>query len=956
MPMEKIDPVASDPDVTATSDPPPGYPTPVDWRDRIGRYRVLKLLGRGGMGSVYLAHDTHIDRQVALKIPLFDVQQADMMERFFREARAAGRLQHPNICPVYDVGEADGVHYLCMAYVEGRPLSEVLRGGKPQEPREAAVLVRKVALALEEAHARGVIHRDLKPSNVMIDRKGEPIVMDFGLAREVNAPAANQTQAGVIMGTPAYMAPEQARGDVAAISPSCDVYSLGVMLYEMLTGRVPFLGHTLEVIAQQLRDEPPTPSAIRPELDARIESICLKAMAKEPSRRFLGMGDFAHALQAYVEGASADPTQALDDSDPAEQAAAEALVMLRTWGWEAGVERFVSGKAWYEDLESTRLLRSWLRGDEKVQALARERFRGMRQYPALAGWALLGRAWIANRYHDFGKAESLLRETAKLGDLRDNVLRGAIDHQLGFWCYQSGRLGEALMRLHAGLDLVGHDHFLTADVLNSMALVYANKNNYQAAHEFIQQALLVHRRFNNDRIVARCHRTLGELYLDWGFLESAEEVLHRGLQRGVKTQDERVQAIMCNYLGRVALGKGQRALEAGKKSLARQELVKAGQWLDAAIRMEQALGRRYSQAAANRDRALVCLAQDDLAGARANAAVAEELFRGAPFEGAATTNTDHEEGLARTWQVQGMIARQQGEHAESQQLLRKALIHFDRIADYLEGTRTQLEIARTLADAGAISQVVTAAYLDALNRAESCRRTHLVRAIEDELRALDHDAHWRHVLGRVRGRSSLSDTSSLADGASEVVSVLFLNLRNFMPFCQGMEPEEVMQTLNHVLADLAEPLGRADAQVTAHLGGGFMALVRGPGHAWRAVDAALELIAVAEEFNRPRAVLGMQQMPVRVAVASGPVCLGNVGTYQKMEFTAIGNAVNLAARLVRQGQDGQPCVSRETRQLVGERFSYETSSPRTLDLGALGRHEVWDVTGRRQGLLSHVRT
>src|SRR5439155_9326751 len=149
---------------------------------------------------------------------------------------------------------------------------------------------------------------------------------------------------------------------------------------------------------------------------------------------------------------------------------------------------------------------------------------------------------------------------------------------------------------------------------------------------------------------------------------------------------------------------------------------------------------------------------------------------------------------------------------------------------------------------------------------------------------------------------------------------------------------------NHMMADLAEPLQRADAQVTTYLGGGFMALVRGAGHAWRAVDAALELMAVVEEFNRPRAILGLQQLPVRIAVASGPACLGNVGTYQKMDFTAVGNAVNLASRLVRQAQGSHPFITRETRQLVGERFSYAPASPRVLDLGTLGRHEVWDVT------------
>jgi class 3 adenylate cyclase len=945
-PLEKFDPVEQDADATPPTSAPSDAertPAPTDWRERVGRYQIVRLLGRGGMGSVYLAHDTQLDREVALKIPHFNAQQAGMMERFFREARAAGRLQHPNICPVFDVGESDGVHYLCMAYVEGQTLFERLRDFTSRSPREAAALVRKIALALEEAHTKGVIHRDLKPSNVMIDRRGEPVVMDFGLAREVNAAAANnQTQAGVVMGTPSYMSPEQARGDAAAVGPGCDVYSLGVVLYELLTGQVPFTGHPLEVIAHHLRDEPPPPSTLRPELDARIESICLKALAKEPSRRFLCMGEMAQALEEYAS----DPRAACvaDDSDPLSRLADEAVVLLRTWGWESGVGK--GAMARFKDVPEGWLLFDWLRGDETVPAEMLDRFRSLRQYSALCGWALVGRGWQANREHHFDRTEALLREAEAVGDPRDNVLRAAISLQRGFWLYHQGRLSEALASLHQALAHCGHDHFLTADVLGTMGLVYANKNNFQTAHELIQQALLAHKRFDTDRVTARLLRHLGEAYLDWDYLDRAEAVFRKGLERALKAQDERVQAIMFHYLGRVALAQGQRAADAGKKAAAQQEFGRARQWLDAAIAAQQTAGRANPEAAARRERALLAVAEGDFDAARSHAAVAEQTFR----EGG------HEEGLARTRLVQGMLARRKGDHAEAQRLLRQALAHFDRIKDYLEGTRTQLEISRTLADAGALSQVVASAYLDALNRAEQCRRPHLVAAIEEELQATAREAYWQHVFGRSRGRSLSAETSSLADGTSEVVSVLFLNLRNFMPFCQGMEPEEVMQTLNHVLADLAEPLQRAEAQVTAHLGGGFMALVRGPGHAWRAVDAALELIAVAEEFNRPRAVLGLQQMPVRVAVASGPVCLGNVGTYQKMEYTAVGNAVNLAAALVRQGQDGHPCVSRETRHLVGERFSYVADGPRALDLGKLGRHEVWDVTGRRQGLHSHAGT
>jgi tetratricopeptide (TPR) repeat protein len=266
-----------------------------------GRYRVLKLLGQGAMGSVYLAHDTQLDRQVALKIPLFAAEdRPQQVERFYREARAAAGLRHPNLCPVHDVGEVEGVPYLTMAYIEGKPLACFLRGPKPLPQRQAGLLVRKLALGLAEAHQRGVIHRDLKPGNVMIDKRGEPIVMDFGLARRSRSGDALLTQKGQVLGTPAYMAPEQVSGDTVAMSPACDIYSLGIILYELLAGRLPFEGDVMAVLAQVLTEEPPPPSHFRPEVAPDLEAICRKAIAKKATERYASMADFAAALLEHL--------------------------------------------------------------------------------------------------------------------------------------------------------------------------------------------------------------------------------------------------------------------------------------------------------------------------------------------------------------------------------------------------------------------------------------------------------------------------------------------------------------------------------------------------------------------------------------------------------------------------------------------------------------------------------
>ena len=263
---------------------------------RLGRYRLERQLGQGGMGAVYLAHDTQLGRRVALKIPFLRGPADDAIRtRFLREAQSAAVLAHPNICPVHDLGEIDGVPYMTMAFVEGQPLSKLFDASHPMEVRRSVELVRKVALALEEAHRHGIIHRDLKPGNVMIDGRGEPVVMDFGLARRADDILA-LTQEGELMGTPAYMPPEQITGNVQEMGPACDIYSLGVMLYEMVAGRPPFLGDLFSLAAQITCDPAPPPSRFRPDLDPRVDAVCRVALAKRPADRFADMRAFAEAL------------------------------------------------------------------------------------------------------------------------------------------------------------------------------------------------------------------------------------------------------------------------------------------------------------------------------------------------------------------------------------------------------------------------------------------------------------------------------------------------------------------------------------------------------------------------------------------------------------------------------------------------------------------------------------
>ncbi|MBT4864080.1 MAG: serine/threonine protein kinase, partial [Planctomycetaceae bacterium] len=262
-----------------------------------GRYQLLRQLGQGAMGTVYLARDVQLGRQVALKIPKFgDDENSERLQRFHREAQASATLRHPNICPVFDVGEVDGAHYLTMAYIEGHTLSSDINRQELLPERQVVDIICKLASALEHSHKQGIVHRDIKPSNIMIDSRNDPIVMDFGLALQLESGDDRLTQTGTLLGTPAYMSPEQVRAEWDEVGPASDIYSLGVVLYELLAGEVPFEGAVGLVMALVLTQEPQNPSRMRPDLDRRLEAICLKMMAKEIEDRYQSMDDVITAL------------------------------------------------------------------------------------------------------------------------------------------------------------------------------------------------------------------------------------------------------------------------------------------------------------------------------------------------------------------------------------------------------------------------------------------------------------------------------------------------------------------------------------------------------------------------------------------------------------------------------------------------------------------------------------
>jgi formylglycine-generating enzyme required for sulfatase activity/predicted Ser/Thr protein kinase len=263
-----------------------------------GRYRIKRKLGGGGMGTVYLVENTELQREEALKVPRFEADDTEGHERFLREARAAATLHHPNLCPIYHVGVQDGVSFLTMHYLQGRPLSDYTN--RPQPPREAVKIVAKLAQALEYAHGEGVVHRDLTPSNIMMCAGVGPVVLDFGLAKQLRQTDQKLTQTGAVRGTPAYMSPEQVKSEGERIGPASDIYSLGVILWELLAGQQLFQGKLGEVFGNILYAEPPPPSALRAGLGPVLDAICRKALAKTPEERYATMKAFGTALADYL--------------------------------------------------------------------------------------------------------------------------------------------------------------------------------------------------------------------------------------------------------------------------------------------------------------------------------------------------------------------------------------------------------------------------------------------------------------------------------------------------------------------------------------------------------------------------------------------------------------------------------------------------------------------------------
>jgi serine/threonine-protein kinase len=310
--MEALDQLAPPrpPAEIATADPdatigmaPSGASSPPPIVDLdFGKFELISEIGRGGMGVVYKARQKDLNRIVALKMVLASqLASKEVIQRFRNEARAVAGIQHANITTVYEVGEMHGQPYIAIQYIGGLSLGHRLAGG-PLQAETAARIVAQVARAVHHLHVNGVIHRDLKPSNILLDEKGQPFVTDFGLVKLITGDS-QMTTTGVVLGTPSYMAPEQAAARSSEVGPLSDVYSIGAVLYECLTGRPPFREAThLETLVQVLETEPARPRMSHPSVPRDLEGICLRCLEKAPERRYASAAAVAENLQRYLDG------------------------------------------------------------------------------------------------------------------------------------------------------------------------------------------------------------------------------------------------------------------------------------------------------------------------------------------------------------------------------------------------------------------------------------------------------------------------------------------------------------------------------------------------------------------------------------------------------------------------------------------------------------------------------
>ena len=840
-----------------------------------GRYRIERKLGSGQMGCVYLAYDPMLTCHVALKVPKW-VGRGAGAERFIREVRAAAVVDHPNVCEVRHADRVGGIPYYTMRYIpDARPLT--VAHPPRVDPRTAAEVMRVIADAVAAAHELGIVHRDLKPHNILVGRSGWPYVTDFGLAFRLVGGDPRASLEGQVIGTLAYMAPEQAAGRIGEIDARADVWALGVILFELLTERLPFEAKDAAGILAALRNpnyRPPPAESHRPDLDAGLVTIIRTALDPEADRRYATAAGLAEALAGWL----APPPLPVSPTGPTPadlRFTDQIRGVLDRWGWDEGLKRLreTERTATGEDAARLRLALGWLTGERGDDAAAAGDFAAAAAIPGFRGWALVGQAFLALRQHDPDRAERLLDEAATTAT--DPVLRATIAHIRGAAAYHAGDDSRATAELRTALELFGAQHFATGRVLDTLGMVAATRGQHAAAEEFFDAALALKRQRGDTLGEAVTLGQRGRWQLANERLDAADADFLEAEKITRQTGDRRGSAQVRNHRGQVALARGDHET--------------AAEYLRESADLATGIGtvlRGY----ALKDLALTLLAQRDGAAAAQACGEARRLFEEANFE----------EGVTHARWVEGRILRMEGHVKEATDAVAEVAARFEGLGEPGLVARCRYELADLLRTSGATRGAVADAMQDAMEWAERAGHAGLLGRVAADWAAVAPADYWRWVARRSRPLGGGEPVSG--SGA-----VVFVRLGYANP---AADAAFVLAHTRELLADATAGFPVEPALIEHH-GSGVLVLFRHSAAVADGLAAAAGLTRSVRERNRPRRVMIWPLWEMRVAVAAGPVALGPIGPPGRTADTVVGAAVERAVELARLAEPGRPCLSDE---------------------------------------------
>lgn len=618
----------------------------------------------------------------------------------------------------------------------------------------------------------------------------------------------------------------------------------------------------------------------------------------------------------------------------------EILHSAASSGWEATEARYKARLA--ADVGSDagqallkHLVAGWVHVESTQVEQAQARFQNLYQDPRLAPWAYLGLALVSVRVKDLATAERMLDKAEACSSLTSE-LTGLIAHVRGSKLAHEGKKAEAKRCLYQAIAALDPKHYAYGRVLDTLGTLYLNNDHFLIAKLLLERSLQAKARVEDRRGLALTHGQIGRLYRDWGYLAKAEHHFREDLRLAEELADAFGEARMLGALGEVDVLAAYEARFQGAHDKAEKLAARAFDWLSVAVERSRAGKFDVCEGFAHKDLALLALFRGDVAVAEREAGEAREIFAARQFE----------EGLVVVGRVEGLICDANGLWEEARRQLLAAMSYYTRTKDRTETARIRLDLARIAIHSHEPEAMTERLLREALGAAELSRRTALIKEVEQELKQVFPAIYWQQLYQRVRGRMVADGATSLIEGTRETATVVYFDLQGSTDFCHGRDPEEVMMTINQMQHDTAQVLRKHQAQSVGSRGDGFLALVRGPDHAKRAVDAGLDLIAAMEEFNEPRRVLGIPEFSCRVGISSGEVLLGNVGSYDKMDYSGVGTMMNLGARVESKAETGTPCISENTYRLVSKQFRFAEGNPRKVEAKGLGEQLVWDVVGR----------